>query len=601
MIFLNSILLLLVISLLYSCNDTTVLTKSSSRGIQLVDIIDTNGSRILSYSGSYALLIGESDYTVGWQDLHSIPSELNDVENVLKSQGFVVERHSNLNSNELTSTFKNFIDKYGLDKNNRLLFFYSGHGHSRLNGNKGYIVPVDAPNPNLDDKGFVRKAVEMEQIVTWARRIESKHALFLFDSCFSGTVFKSKDTPVPKQISKASNLQVRQFITAGSADEVVPAKSTFTPAFVHALRYAEGDSNKDGYITGMELGLYLWNEVPKYTNQTPQYGKIRDFNLSRGDFVFKVGTKINVVTSNKVEEKPQVLELNRIKIKKLKTFQDPLKVGGFGPKMVWIPADSFRMGETTALKEGSDSDEKPVHRVSIGKFAIGKFEVTVGEFRKFVNVESYQTDAEKKGSCWTYKNNSWAYHKSLNWRNPNFYQSDNHPVVCVNWNDVTAYTKWLSNQTGYTYRIPTEAEWEYAARAGTKMARYWGNNPDKACNYANVADKKTKEKFDVWTIHNCRDGYVYTAPVGSFQANKFSLFDMLGNVWEWTCSKYENKYKGKEKRCLNKNNMTSVSRLSLRGGSWNDDAGRVRSANRDYERPSARGDNLGFRVVRISF
>jgi hypothetical protein len=248
--------------LVVSCTPTDN-TKPSNRGVGVVDITDTNGSTVLSYSGSYALVIGQSDYTAGWQDLNSIPRELDKVEAVLKKQNFVVERHPNLNYRDLKLTFDNFINKYGYDKNNRLLFFYSGHGHSR--GNKGYIVPVDAPNPHSDDKGFFRKAVAMNQVVTWARNIESKHALFLFDSCFSGTVFKSKNIPRPKQISRAMRLPVRQFITAGSAKEEVPAKSTFTPAFVHALAYGAGDSNNDGYITGMELGLYLWNEVPKHT------------------------------------------------------------------------------------------------------------------------------------------------------------------------------------------------------------------------------------------------------------------------------------------------------------------------------------------------
>ena len=255
---------LLFISLLFSCDDSTIKTRSSDRGGGAVEISDSNGSKILSYSGSYALVIGESDYTAGWQDLNSIPRELDQVEAVLKDQGFVVDRKYDLNSEELPKAFENFIKKYGYDKNNRLLFFYSGHGHSR--GDKGYLVPVDAPNPHSDDKGFFRKAVAMNQVVTWARNIESKHALFLFDSCFSGTVFKSKNIPRPKQIGRAMSLPVREFITAGSAKEEVPAKSTFTPAFVHALAYAAGDSNNDGYITGMELGLYLWNEVPKHTD-----------------------------------------------------------------------------------------------------------------------------------------------------------------------------------------------------------------------------------------------------------------------------------------------------------------------------------------------
>ncbi len=609
---------LFLMLLVVSCDNSTVGTRSSDRGGGSVTITDTNGSKILSYSGSYALVIGQSDYTAGWQDLNAIPRELDEVEAVLKDQGFVVERKSDLNSRDFKLTFENFINKYGYDKNNRLLFFYSGHGHSR--GDKGYIVPVDAPNPHSDDKGFFRKAITMNQVVTWARNIESKHALFLFDSCFSGMVFKSKNIPRPRQISRAMSLPVRQFITAGSAEEEVPAKSTFTPAFVHALAYGAGDGNNDGYITGMELGLYLWNEVPKHTTQTPQFGKIKDLKLSHGDFVFKVKNKskppiINVAELDSVkrekaelarikrEKEAALAELARIKREKArlarikrqrpksKVFQDRLRGGGLGPKMVRIPAGSFRMGD---IQGGGFPIENPIHRVSVGKFAMGMYEVTRGQFSKFVNATGYRTDAEKEGSCYTYKDGSWGYHEGLNWRNPNFYQNNNHPVTCISWNDATAYAKWLSNQTGNKYRLPTEAEWEYAARAGTETARYWGNNPDYACSYANVADQKAKEKFSGWTIHNCRDGYTYTAPVGSFKANKFGLFDMLGNLWEWTCSEYTEEYNNQEKQCF-----IYAIRFVLRGGSWDYGPGFLRSAFRNRNVPSNRDGNFGFRLARI--
>jgi hypothetical protein len=292
-------LLVLSLGVLSAC-DTKL--RRDSRGLdwevqntseQTLHIASTaqkrQGHQILSsYSGSYALLIGESQYTNGWSNLGSIPGELRKVEQILKSQGFTVEKSSNLNSRQLKNRFERFIDKYGFDENHRLLFFYSGHGHTRKD--KGYIVPVDAANPNFDETGFLRKAVEMNQILTWMRRIEAKHVLFLFDSCFSGTVFKARDLPkVPRQISQAANEPVRQFITAGSANETVPAKSVFAPVFVDALRYGFGDMNKDGYVTGQELGLHMWNKVPQHTEQTPQYGKIKDYELSRGDFVFVVG------------------------------------------------------------------------------------------------------------------------------------------------------------------------------------------------------------------------------------------------------------------------------------------------------------------------
>ena len=107
-------------------------------------------------------------------------------------------------------------------------------------------------------------------------------------------------------------------------------------------------------------------------------------------------------------------------------------------------------------------------------------------------------------------------------------------MVCVSFEDAQAYIRWLNRKTGQHYRLPTEAEWEYAARAGTTTRRYWGDKPDDACQYANVADQSAKKVFPGWAVHHCDDGYVYTAPVGSFQRNRFGLHDMLGNVWDRT-------------------------------------------------------------------
>jgi len=298
-----TILLFILLSLgvLPACNETP-LPQSTPTSSQDKDenrgrvLFSTEGETILSsYSGSYALLIGESDYSNGWQDLRSIPGELKQVEILLKSKGFHVEKSLNLNSRQLKDRFNTFINDYGFDKNNRLLFFYSGHGETY--NDTGYLVPTDAPTLGADEKGFWRKALRMNEILTMARGILAKHALFLFDSCFSGMVFKAKKQPkMPKQISKMAKLPVRQFITAGDAGESVPAKSVFTPVFIDALRYGKGDLNKDGYVTGVELGFYLQSTVPQHARQTPQFGKISDYKLARGDFVFAVGDEDSQVS-----------------------------------------------------------------------------------------------------------------------------------------------------------------------------------------------------------------------------------------------------------------------------------------------------------------
>ncbi|MEA3278010.1 MAG: SUMF1/EgtB/PvdO family nonheme iron enzyme, partial [Pseudomonadota bacterium] len=208
---------------------------------------------------------------------------------------------------------------------------------------------------------------------------------------------------------------------------------------------------------------------------------------------------------------------------------------------------------------------------------MARTEVTVGEYRRFVEATGYRTDTEKdaggKDGCYAIdlsdSDNFMNWRAWASWRKPNQYQKnrDDHPVACVSWNDAMAYIKWLNGETGGDYRLPTEAEWEYAARGGTKVARYWGESLDRACQYANVADQTKFTDGRVWSDkHECKDGYVFVAPVARFRPNDYGLYDVLGNLWEWTCSNYDEGYGGSEKGCVS--NKRADGRRVLRGGSW---------------------------------
>lgn len=255
------------------------------------------------YAESHALLIGMSDYTAGWNDLESIPGELDKLSQALQEQGFGVELDLNLTSDELIQKINQFIAQYGLAPDNRLLIYFSGHGHTRQEGEKGYFVPVDAPVPDDNNPTpFVSKAISMQQVITWAKEIESKHALFVFDSCFSGSIFKTRSNERPRVIDTITNKPARQIITAGSANESVPAQSVFTPMFIDAIKEGMGDMDGDGYVTGNELGLFLRNKVPEYSDQSPQFGAIQEYDY-QGDFVFQVPGE-HVAKTEPIEVKP---------------------------------------------------------------------------------------------------------------------------------------------------------------------------------------------------------------------------------------------------------------------------------------------------------
>ena len=264
------------------------------------------------------------------------------------------------------------------------------------------------------------------------------------------------------------------------------------------------------------------------------------------------------------------------------------------PEMVVIPSGSFDMG-SPGSEAGRGKDEGPVHRVNVATFALGKTEITRGQFAAFVNETSYSTGDK----CWTLEEGKYKERSGRNWREPGYPQDDNHPVACISWNDAKAYAEWMSRKTGKQYRLPTEAEWEYSARGNTSTARYWGGNPDEACGYANVADKTAQAQIpgaSSWSVHKCTDGFAYTAPVGSFKANAFGLNDMLGNLWEWTEDSYHHSYKGApaDGSAWQGDDAKRV----LRGGSWNNSPQDVRAAIRNDNEPARRFSIFGFRLAR---
>jgi formylglycine-generating enzyme required for sulfatase activity len=274
------------------------------------------------------------------------------------------------------------------------------------------------------------------------------------------------------------------------------------------------------------------------------------------------------------------------------------------PEMVMIPAGSFEMGSTAADIQRED-DEGPVHEVRIGySFALGKHELTRGEFARFVNASSYKTEAERSQGCSAWDGKAWAWDASKNWRNPGFAQTDSHPVVCVSWNDGQAYLTWLNEKVpGKAFRLPSEAEWEYAARAGQGAKRFpWGDdlNYSQICDFANGMDATGKAKVPgvPWTAASCSDSYAYTAPAGSFKPNAFGLYDMHGNVWEWVQDVHHENYQGAPADGSAWVSGGNQARRVLRGGAWYFDPGFLRSADRNHGAPVNRSDFAGLRIAR---
>lgn len=271
--------------------------------------------------------------------------------------------------------------------------------------------------------------------------------------------------------------------------------------------------------------------------------------------------------------------------------------------MVRLPAGSFLMGTAEDDRRIDPSsgrpnkNEEPQHQVTIAEpFAMGKFEVTVAEFAAFAEATDY---AATQGCIRLTGPRRLRTDPELNWRNPGFAQADNDPVVCVSLDDALAYTDWLTEQTGRNYTIPSEAQWEYAAKAGTTGRYFWGDDFGAACEYANVNFTKPDDADEGWSPP-CDDGYPGIAPVGQFKPNAYGLHDTVSNVWEWTTDCAHKNYVGApadgsawidEEDCLLR---------MIRSGGVRNDLGRTTHVVRAGRPKTGTAPNLGFRVVRLA-
>ena len=252
------------------------------------------------------------------------------------------------------------------------------------------------------------------------------------------------------------------------------------------------------------------------------------------------------------------------------------------PEMIVLPAGEFMMGSPEG-ERGRWDDEGPQHQVTIPKpFAVGKYEVTVGQFKAFIDATKY----EVRGICEIYESGNWVLKADLNWENPGFKQTNNHPVVCVSWNDAKAYVKWLSEEAGEKYRLLSEAEWEYIARAGTTTAYYFdATTSQEQANYDEMNNG--------------------TVEVGQYDCNAFELCDIHGNVQEWVEDCWHDDYKGAPSDgsawrvgCDSTEDFAGVDTRILRGGTWIDDRVDLRSAFRSGGTAWLRDNKTGFRVAR---
>ncbi|MCY4514057.1 MAG: SUMF1/EgtB/PvdO family nonheme iron enzyme [Candidatus Tectomicrobia bacterium] len=262
------------------------------------------------------------------------------------------------------------------------------------------------------------------------------------------------------------------------------------------------------------------------------------------------------------------------------------------PEMVVVPPGSFRMGGPYG-ETGRQNNEGPQHRVEIRRpFAVSMFEVTRLQFLRF----AIDTNRTWANTCITFERGEIEERMDRHWQSPGFHQTDRHPIVCVSWDDALAYVGWLSLRTGKPYRLLSESEWEYVARAGTSTARYWGDSESDQCRHANGLDAST-DLVGRSGRAGCHDGYPATSPAGAFTRNPFGVYDVLGNVWEWTQDCALESY-GEVSGDGRARQTAGCDTRVVRGGSWINGPTFLRSARRDWLPADHRFNVVGFRIAR---
>lgn len=560
----------------------------------------------------YAVFFVASKYDRGWQSLPDAPGEADSVALLLKRiYGFDVKVVKNADRADITKTLEEYkLKHYG--PKDQLLFFFSMHGfRDKMNGD-GYLIPKDGlPEDKTHDSWL-----SYTELAHTTNAMPCNRVLVILDACYSGLFNGYRDRPESpawergdylcrERFQKAfGNKTTRKGLTSGGNTRV-PAKSVFVAGLTTALKSGGGEEG----LLGINKIYYSFLEliVPQPT--------LADFvPTTDGDFVFvKKGGCADTPYEPRINEKllresadwkianaekslksyqnyrstwcPDGAHCNEAEAKIKEMQKEVLPPIPSTEKMIFITGSSFQMGS-----EDGNVDERPIHEVQVSSFYLSKYELTVGEFRVFINETNYKTDAEKndnQGSFfWIPAEERWEPRKSINWRfdaagklRPR--DEDSHPVVHISWNDATAYCNWLSEKTGKKYRLPTEAEWEFAARGGIRSRgfKYAGGN-----DLNDVA----------WYGEN---GNNQTHVVGSKRPNELGLFDMTGNVWEWCSDFFKADYYYNSPK-WNPTGAETTSFRVRRGGAWGVNGKFCRVAYRFNSRQGDRINNLGFRLAR---
>ena len=631
--------------------------RVSVAAVALLGIGAVAAPSVVSAAGRVALVVGNSDYAA----IGALPNPGNDAADVSAALGRLgfdvttVQDADRVDMNEALRTFTR--ESVGADV---ALVFYAGHGLEMDGVN--YLVPVDARLERDTDVRF--EAVDLDDVLAATAGAELR--VVILDACRNNPLARSMQrTSTTRNVSRGSfgeldeNLLGDETLVAYAAAAGTTAadgtgrNSPYTTALLEYLEqpleigilfrevrarvlaatggeqrpheyaslleehYLRGASGQPGSVTVADSAsadvrgqqeTVFWQSISGSANPADYQAYLAQF--PNGTFAQLARNRMRELGGASADP-PAMSRPRPGGLRPPSADRPGALVPGTEfrdcndcPEMVVVPAGTFRMG-CVSESDACLNTERPVREVEVASFALGKYEVTRGEFAEFVSATGYVTrgcevyvwaDPAFAGPRWERKNRSQA-----SWRQPEFEQGDNEPVVCVDWQDASAYVRWLSERTGQEYRLPSEAEWEYAVRAGTETVSYWsGDSPH--CTYGNGADRTAEQFFErqkfSWPFSNCADGTVRTSSVGTFEPNAFGLYDMAGNVWEWVEDCWNGTYGGAPRDGSAWTSNGDCRWRVMRGGSWANASTSLRSARRAAMWDRRRDDYSGFRVAR---
>ena len=549
----------------------------------------------------YAVIVGLNDYTdsgIGTlkyavadaeaihQALSTAPDGFKPEHTVLLSDNQPVEYRPTRSN--ILKYLSSYINLAGPD--DTILVYFAGHGTTV--DNRLYLLPSDASISLLEDT-----SIAFERVKTMLEESPAKRKVLLLDACHSGAgrSINRMSQGLKEQLLEASKGMVT--LASCGPEEVShemdeSGHGAFTYFLLEGLT-GKADANADGLIGAKELSTFTWDATRVWAAGKGLKQNPWDLTQVSGDIVL---AKVITVTGGPKAGDVDVVDLG----------------GGVKLELVYVPGGTFQMGSSLSAEEVARryggkaenfTDEHPQHEVTISRgFWMGKYEVTNEQWRSFADAGSYKSDAEKAGKAWVYNldGGKWEEQSGASWRKPGWPLEDRSPVVCISWNDAQAYCTWLSGKTQAAYRLPSEAEWEYACRGGTQTPFPWGADADAGKGWLNGADTHALPKGNHWSNgFKFDDGYWSVSPVGTYRANSFGLHDMQGNVREWCGDWYGESYYGQTTKTDPSGLDTGKYRV-LRGGSWFVIPRLCRSAIRIWYIPTYSSFYDGFRVVRVS-